>query len=180
MRPMTTDNTAIQPRAETLVAAFRPSRWPSLPWKDPHAVPAAELAEFIDSLTETCAGDAGDGDLLACLGIAHAMNFDVYRSMDALEKACRVAPRNFFARYKLAELLFRLKVVDRAEAETAAALDLAGNYWELSLARRQLSEIRQLRRSGLTRPNWTKSLRIPAIGFLLLLAGLSCVYILWK
>jgi hypothetical protein len=177
---MTTDSTALQTRAETLAAHFRPSRWPALPWKDPHSVPPEDLAEFISSLTETCAKDPGNADLLTCLGIAHAMNFDVYRSMDALEEACRIAPHNFFAQYKFAELLFRLKIMDRAEQETAAALDLAGNHWELSLARRQLSEIRQLRRSGLTRPHWTKSLRPSVLGFLLLLVGLSCVYILWK
>ena len=177
---MSTESMAIQPRRETLASGFRPSRWPALPWKDPHAVAPEDLAEFIASVTQAYAKDPENADLLTCLGIAHAMNFDVYRSWDALEEACRIAPQNFFARYKYSELLFRLKVVERAEEETAAALDLAGNNWELSLARRQLSEIRKLRRLGLTRPNWTKSLRRPALSFLLLLLGFSCVYLLWK
>lgn len=177
---MTINSTAMQTRPEALATGVRPSRWPALPWKDAHSVPPEDLAEFIASLTEACAKDPDNADLRTCLGIAYAMNFDVYRAMDALEGACRSAPENFFARYKYSELLFRLKIVDRAEQETAAALDLAGNNWELSLARRQLSEIRQLRRQGLTPPNWTKSLRTPAFGFLLLLLAVSGLYLLWK
>jgi hypothetical protein len=108
------------------------------------------------------------------------MNYDVYRSMDALEEARRIQPDNFFAQLKYSELLFRLRVIDRAEQETGVALHLAGNNWELSLARRQLFEIRQLRRKGLARPVWTKSIKAHAIGFLLLLLGASWIYTFWK
>jgi tetratricopeptide (TPR) repeat protein len=177
---MTINTSAIQTRPQALAIRFRPSRWPALPWKDPHSVPPEDLAQFIASLIDACAKDPDNADLRTCLGIAYAMNFDVYRAMDALEAACRIAPENFFARYKYSELLFRLRIVDRAEQETAAALEVAANNWELSLARRQLSEIRQLRRQGLTPPNWTKSLRAPALGFLLLLLAVSCLYIIWK
>jgi len=177
---MATTTTAIQARPEDLVPRLRPSRLPTLPWRDPHSVPPEKLAEFISSLTEASARNPENADVRTCLGIAHAMNYDVYRSMDALEDARRIEPDNFFAQLKYAELLFRLKIIDRAEEETAVALDLAGNGWELSLARRQLSEIRQLRRKGLTRPHWTKSLKTPAIGFLVLLLGISWVYMVWK
>jgi len=177
---MATVTTAIQVRSEEIAPRSQPSRLPALPWRDPHSVPPQELAEFIVSLTEACAQNPHNADLRTCLGIAHAMNYDVYRSMDALEEARRIEPDNFFAQLKYAELLFRLRVVDRAEQEAAAALDLAGNHWELSLARRQLSQIRQLRRKGLARPVWTNSLKAHAIGFLLLLLGLSWIYVVWK
>jgi tetratricopeptide (TPR) repeat protein len=177
---MSTVKAVLQVSPGEMAAPWRPSRLPALPWRDPHSVPPEKLAEFIASLSNACAENPENADLHTCLGIAHAMNHDVYPSMDALEAARRIEPENFFAQLKYSELLFRLKIIDRAEEETEAALNLAGNGWELSLARRQLSEIRQLRRKGLTRPAWTKSLRAPAIGFLLLLLGAFSIYMVWK
>lgn len=172
--------TAIQPREEALTVSLQPGRWPALPWRDPHSVPQEKLAEFIAGLSAACEQSPDSADLRTCLGIAHAMNYDVYRSMDALEEARRIEPENFFAQYKYSELLFRLRVMDGAEEETVKALDLAGNHWELAMARRQLSEVRKMKRKGLMRPKWTKSLRAPAIGFLLLLWGVSWMYLVWK
>jgi hypothetical protein len=172
--------TTIHPREAALSVTLRPGRWPALPWRDPHSVPPEKLTEFIASLTDLCEKHPENADMRTCLGIAHAMNYDVYPSMDALEEAKKIAPDNFFAQFKYAELWFRLRVMDRAEQETGLALDLAGNHWELAIARRQLSEIRKLRRKGLERPKWTQSLRAPAIGFLLLLLGVSWIFWVWK
>jgi tetratricopeptide (TPR) repeat protein len=171
---------AILKRPEELTPTPRPSRLPALPWRDPHSVPPEKLAEFIGSLTQACAQNPDNADMRTCLGIAYAMNYDPQRSMDAFEQACRIEPENYFAQLKYAELLYRMRVIDRAETETMRALDLAGNNWEIAIARRQLSEIRQLRRKGLVRPDWTKSLKGSAIGFLLLLLGASWIYMVWK
>ena len=84
---MATMTTAIQLRPEGLAPRLRPSHLPALPWRDPHAVPPEKLAEFIASLTEACALNPDNADMRTCLGIAHAMNYDVCRSMDALEEA---------------------------------------------------------------------------------------------
>ena len=51
----------------------------------------------------------------------------------------------------------------RAEEETLKAVHLAQNGWELSLARKQLQEIRRLIREGTQKPTWTKSLKVPAL-----------------
>lgn len=177
---MASMTTAMQLRPGALAPGLRPSRLPAIPWRDPHSVPQQKLAEFIASLTEACVLNPDNADMRTCLGMAHAMNYDVYRSMDVLEEARRIEPENFFAQLKYAELLYRLRVVDRAEEETIRALDLAGNGWELSLARHQLSEIRQLRRKGLSRPRWTKSLKAPALAILLLLLAVSWMYIAWR
>jgi tetratricopeptide (TPR) repeat protein len=172
--------TTIQPREEALTLTLRPGRWPALPWRDPHSVPHEKLAEFITSLSDACEKNPDNADMRTCLGIAHAMNFDVYQSMDALEEARKLAPDNFFAQLKYSELWYRLRVMDRAEEETLSALNLAQNHWELAVARRQLSEIRKMRRKGLERPKWTQSLRVPAITFLLLLVGISFLSLVWK
>jgi tetratricopeptide (TPR) repeat protein len=180
MDATSTATTAIQVRPEALAPRFGPSRLPAFPWRDPHSVPPEQLAEFIASLKQACARNPDNADLRTCLGIAYAMNYQVYPSMDALEEARRIEPQNFFAQLKYSELLFRLRVIDRAEQETLAALNLAGNNWEMSLARKQLSEVRQLRHKGMVRPHWTKSLKAPVIAFLFLLLGISWMYIVWK
>jgi tetratricopeptide (TPR) repeat protein len=177
---MASPTIAIIKRSEALVPVQRPSRLPALPWRDPHSVPPEKLAELIESLRQACAQNPDNADMRACLGIAYAMDYDPQRSMDALEEARRIEPENYFAQLKYAELLFRMRIIDRAETECLRALDLAGNNWEMAVARRQLSEIRQLRRKGLLRPDWTKSLKGPALGFLLLLLGASWIYMVWK
>ena len=172
--------TTLQPRPGTLVPGQRPNPLPAIPWRDPHSVPPEKLAEFIASLQQACVENPDNADLHTCLGMAHAMNYDVYRSMDALEAARRIEPVNFLAQFKYAELYYRIRALDRAEAETMRALELAGTTWELSLARRQLSEIRRLRREGTQKPTWSKSLRLPFIGFMVLLMAISWFFMAWK
>ena len=53
--------------------------------------------------------------------MAHAVNYDVYKSMDALEDARAVDPDNFWAQLKYAELHYRLRALNRAEEETRKA-----------------------------------------------------------
>ena len=111
--------------------------------------------------------------------MAHAMNYDVYKSMDALELAVELEPEHFFAQLKYAELHYRLRALIRAEQETLKALDLAANRWELSLARKQLQEIRRLMRDGTQKPEWTKSLEAPA-SVLLAMTVILCLVVYWK
>jgi hypothetical protein len=111
--------------------------------------------------------------------MAHAMNFDVYKSMDALEEARQLEPDNFFAQLKYSELYYRLRALDRAEIETKQALELAGNAWEMSVARKQLQEIRRLKREGTQKPAWTKPLTSPAVLVLVLMVA-SGVMFLWR
>ncbi|HXM96263.1 MAG TPA: hypothetical protein VOA64_18740 [Candidatus Dormibacteraeota bacterium] len=177
---MAATTTALQPRPGVLVPGQRVNPLPAIPWRDPHSVPTEKLVEFIAALQEACAQDPDNADLHTCLGIAHAMNYNVYRSMDALERARRIEPQNFLAQFKYAELYYRLRALDKAEVETTRALELAGTSWELSLARRQLSEIRRLRREGTQKPTWTKSLKVPAIGFVVLLMAISWFFMAWK
>ena len=154
-------------------------RLPPVPWRDPHTVSPAQLSEYIGVLELACENNPQSAGLRTCLGMAHAMNYDVYRSMDALECAVQLDPQNFFAQLKLSELFFRLRALARAERETLIATELAGNPWELSLARKQLQEIRRLSREGTQKPEWTKSLTAPAI-FLAVMTLLLCLAVNWK
>src|SRR3954467_14956343 len=133
------------------------------PWRDPSTVSKSDLVHYIAHLEKACEQNPRSADLRTCLGMAYAMNYEVYKSMDALELAVALEPDHFFAQLKYAELNYRLRALIHAEQETLKAVDLAGNSWELSLARKQLQEIRRLMRDGTQKPEWTKPLAKPAV-----------------
>ena len=151
-----------------------PVRLPPVPWRDPHTVSPGRLEEYIQELERQCRENPGSANLRTGLGMAYAMNYEVYKSLDALEEARRLDGDSFIAQLKYAELFFRLRALERAEAETLPAVELAQNGWELSLARKQLQEIRKMRREGTQKPAWTKSLLGPllVLAAMLLLAAL--------
>jgi cytochrome c-type biogenesis protein CcmH/NrfG len=138
------------------------------------------LERHISELQAACEQNPKSADLRTCLGMAYAMNFQVYQSMDALEAARQLDGEHFWAQAKYAELLYRLRALERAEEETQRALDLAGNRWELAVARKQLQEIRRLRREGTQKPTWSKSLRQPTWMLVLLMALLFSLTVLYK
>src|SRR5215813_12389829 len=107
---------------------------PPVPWRDPHAVSPEELRGYIQTLEAACLENPQSADLRTCLGMAHAVNYDVYRSMDALEAARRLDPTHFWAQLKYAELQYRLRALPLAEEEAKKAMDLAQNGWHLALA----------------------------------------------
>ena len=150
----------------TTTAAVERSAQPSMPpvpWRDPHSVPPAELSAYIQRLEQACLDHPHSADLRTCLGMAYAMNYDVYKSMDALEEARAIAPASFWAQMKYAELHYRLRALNRAEEETSKAVALAENPWQLGVARRQSQEIRRLRRDSARNVHWTNPLTAPAL-----------------
>ncbi len=172
-------STELQVTAAPLQPTTGPGRLPPVPWRDPHTASPTELAEYIRTLEKACAENPHSVDLRTCLGMAHAVNYDVYKSMDALEAAVRLNGRHFFAQFKYAELHYRIRALHRAEEETLKALDLAGNAFEHSLAHKQLLEVRRLQREGTQKPEWTKSLKGPALALVLMTVILSML-VVWR
>ena len=105
---------------------------PPVPWRDPQSVSPEALAGYIQTLEAACLENPRSADLRTCLGIAYAVNYDVYKSMDALELAVSLDPTHFWAQLKYGELQYRLRALTVAEKETAKALDLAENGWQVS------------------------------------------------
>ena len=163
-------STALEPVRQQLGPA---APVPPVPWRDPHTVSPVELAGYIERLERACLDNPQSADLRTCLGMAHAMNYSAYKSMDALEEARQLDPDHFWAQFKYAELHYRLRALPKAEDETRRAVDLARNAWELSMARKQLQEIRRLMRDGTQKPAWTKSLKLPALILVLLFAAIN-------
>jgi hypothetical protein len=157
--------TAVAELAATALATTpeAPLRLPPVPWRDPYTVSPEALKGYIELLERACEEQPRSADLRTCLGMAYAMNFEVYKSSDALEAAMTIEPDNFFAKVKYGELHYRLRALIKAERETLAAVELARNSFELGLARKQLQEIRARMREGTQKPEWTKSLTMPAV-----------------
>ena len=156
-----------------------PLRLPPVPWRDPHTVSPAKLAEHITALEQACEQNPRSADLRTCLGMAYAMNFEVYKSMDALELAVKNEPDHFWAQLKYAELHYRLRALIKAEEETQKALALAANHFEIGVARKLLQEIRHLHRDGTQKPQWTKPLTAPALCLAAMMVVLSLM-VYWK
>ena len=140
-----------------------PQSIPVVPWRDPHTVSPEKLANHIRLLENASLDNPNSPGIHTCLGMAYAMNFEVYKSMDALEAAIEIEPGYFFAHLKYGELHYRLRALIRAEQETLKALDLAANPWEFAMARHLLQEIRTKMREGTQKPEWTKPLAHPAV-----------------
>jgi hypothetical protein len=137
------------------------------------------LTVYIQHLEQACLENPRSADLRTCLGMAHAVNYDVDRSMAALEDARAVDPDNFWAQLKYAELHYRLRILNTAEMETQRAADLATSALQLALARKQLQNIRALKQGCVRNVHWTKPLGVPA---LLLSLGIVAIFVvmLWK
>jgi hypothetical protein len=152
---------------------------PPVPWRDVHNVSPAELTAYIRQLEQACLDNPRSADLRTCLGMAHAVNYDVYKSMDALEDARAVDPENFWAQLKYAELHYRLRALNKAEEETRLAMELAANPLQLALARKQMKEIRELQHTAVRNVHWTKPLTTPTLVFSAMVAAVF-VFMMWK
>jgi hypothetical protein len=170
----------IRPTALELQQGAAPVRILPIPWRDPQSVSKEDLAVHIRSLEHACQENPRSADLRTCLGMAYAMNYDVYKSMDTLEMAVDLDETHFFAQLKLSELYYRLRALPRAEEESLKAVNLAQNGWELSLARKQLQEIRRLIREGTQKPAWVKSLKMPALALVAVAAVFSLIMVVIK
>jgi tetratricopeptide (TPR) repeat protein len=172
-------STALVANTTTRLAPQAPSSLPPVPWRDPHSVAPQDLAAYIQQLELACQENPGSAELRTCLGIAHAVNLDVYKSMDALEDARTVDPENFWAQLKYGELHYRLRALKKAELETRRAMELAASPVQLAIARKQMKDIREALHASVRIVEWTKPLAIPALVFSLMVVGVFVV-MMWK
>jgi len=149
-----------------------------VPWRDPRSVSPEDLKAYLARLERACLENPRSAQLRTLLGITHAVNYDVYKSMDALEAARAIDPSNFWAQLKFAELHYRLRVLSRAETETLRAMDLAENGWQLAIARHQLQEIRKLARDSTRNVTWDKPLTAPVLLLLGMMVAIFAI-MLW-
>ena len=90
------------------------------------------------------------------LGIACAVDSQIYAALDHLEKAVELEPENFFAHFKLGQLHFSLRVPQKGYEEMSRALACTTSRQERRLVAHLLREERQRERNGIMRPCWNK------------------------
>jgi tetratricopeptide (TPR) repeat protein len=172
-------STALVSNTTTRPAPRTSSSLLPVPWRDPHEIDAGELTAYIAHLERACIEQPHSADLRTCLGMAHAVNYDVDRSMAALEDARAIDPENFWAQLKYAELHYRLRALNKAEEETRRAEELAQNPIQLAIARKQMKDIRELKHTCVRNVEWTKPLTKPAIVFSIMVIAMFAV-MMWR
>ena len=90
------------------------------------------------------------------LGIALAVDHDIYRAIDHFERATELEPANFYAHFKLGQLFFKLRVPRKGYDEMARALDYAGSLAERRLVAQLIKEEKQREKNDVQRPWWNK------------------------
>jgi tetratricopeptide (TPR) repeat protein len=132
-----------------------------------HGEPAAAAAYF-EQIVEMRPEFA---DAHIGLGIAYAVIGNIYPAMDHLEEATSLEPNNFFAHFKLGQLMFKLHVPAKGYEEMQKALDCATSIDERKLVGQLIHEQKQREEKGLARPTWNR----PFSSKTLLLVGASVV-----
>lgn len=90
------------------------------------------------------------------LGIALAMDSQVYPAIDSFSKAAELDPTNFYAHFKLAQFYFKLRVPKKGYQEADKALHCACGPDEKRLVAQILKEERAKEAAGVARPTWDK------------------------
>jgi tetratricopeptide (TPR) repeat protein len=121
----------------------------------------AALAVSALSHTVAMAPSFSDGRIF--LGIAHSLSCEIYPAIDQLEKATELAPDSFIAQYALAQLYFKLRVVEKAYEHAQSALKSVANIEQRKMLTQLLREERARERNGIARPSFNKPFSTPAL-----------------
>lgn len=100
------------------------------------------------------APDFADGHV--GLGIAYAIDSQVYPALDHFERAAELDSGNFFAHFKLGQFYFKLRIPQKGYAEIARALECATTIEERKLVAQVLREERHREHNAVRRPWWNK------------------------
>lgn len=124
--------------------------------------------------------DFADGHI--GLGVAHALEHQVYPALEHLERATELDPDSFHAHFKLGQFYFLLRVPKKGYDEMARALALTGSLAERRLVAQLLREERQREKNSVSRPSWHKpfSLRTILAGFGLVTAISSLLVVVLR
>jgi Tfp pilus assembly protein PilF len=131
----------------------------------------------IAKLESAVASSPGYSDGYVGLGIAYAMDSQVYPALDSFGKAAEADPASFFAHFKLAQFYFKLRVPKKGYEEASCALRCATTTEEKRLVAQVLKEERTREAGGVRRPTWNKpfSSKSIVLGIGLLLGACTLV-----
>jgi tetratricopeptide (TPR) repeat protein len=114
---------------------------------------ASEAARHFEQVLER-APNFADGHV--ALGVAYAIEANIYPAIDHLQIAAQLAPANFYAHFKLGQLYFKLRVPQKGFEAMSRALDCASTLGERRLVAQMIREEKQREKSAYRRPWWNK------------------------
>lgn len=94
-------------------------------------------------------------DARVFLGIAHSLSCEIYPAIDQLEKATGLDPDSFIAQYALAQLYFKLRVVEKGYERAECALRCLTNIEQRKMLTQLLREEKARERNGIHRPSFS-------------------------
>ena len=121
----------------------------------------AALAVAALSQSVALAPDFADGRVF--LGIAHSLSCEIYPAIDQLEAATALEPGSFIAQYALAQLYFKLRVVEKGYERADCALRCITNLEQRKLLTQLLREEKARERNGIPRPSFSKPFSLSAL-----------------
>jgi tetratricopeptide (TPR) repeat protein len=90
------------------------------------------------------------------LGIAHSLSCEIYPAIDQLEKATELEPDSFIAQYALAQLYFKLRIVEKGYERAECALRWVTTVEQRRMLTQLLREEKARERNGIPRPSFSK------------------------
>ncbi len=142
------------------------------------AVPPEAMESFREGLEHFQAGDPGAaltafsrtvlrapefGEAHIFLGLANALTSKIYPAFDHLERATELQPDSFAAHFTLAQLNFKLRIVEKGYEAACAALRCATTLEQRAMLTQLLKEERARERNGIARPSFKKPFSIRAL-----------------
>ncbi|SRR5712691_7724134 len=125
--------------------------------KGREALERGQISEAVESLRHALEADAPSIKAHLYLGIALAMDAQVYEAIDIFEAALALSPNDFMVNLKLAELYFRLWVPEKGHKHLRAAMEASTTAQERQLLRTLMSQEADREKRRISRPTFGKS-----------------------
>ena len=122
-----------------------------------------EAKAAVEALTRAVEQAPEYSDAHVFLGIAHALDNNVYPALDHLEEATRLDEDSFAAHYTLAQLNFKLRIPKTGYEAAERARQTAMTIEQRKLLTNLLREEKAREKNGIARPLFNKPFSVPAL-----------------
>jgi len=124
---------------------------------------AGNAVQAVAALSQSVELAPAFADARVFLGIAHSLSCEIYPAIDQLEKATELEPDSFVAQYALAQLYFKLRIVEKGYERAECALRCVTNIEQRKMLTQLLREEKARDRNGIPRPSFSKPFNASAL-----------------
>lgn len=122
-----------------------------------------EAKAAVEALTRAVEQAPEYSDAHVFLGIAHALDHNVYPALDHLQEATRLDEESFAAHYTLAQLNFKLRIPKAGYEAAERARQTSMTLEQRRLLTNLLREEKAREKNGIARPLFNKPFSVPAL-----------------